>query len=737
MSQLVPPREAASLPAHDLDPADDGSSLSLDATRRVLHDLRVHQIELEMQNDELRRTQEQLELARARYFDLYDLAPVGYLTLNQSGAIREANLTAANLLNTPRVELVNEPLTRFIWPADQDIFYLHERELWKTGERQACELRLLKRDGEVCWVRLESTSTKGSFDNIACRIVMSDIDARRKAEETLRASELRHRILFENSPDALMTLAAPHWSYASGNSRTLTLFGAVSQADFVSHSPVEFSPERQPDGILSSVKNAAMIAIALRNGSHSYAWTYRDRAGRQFPASVLLARLEIAGQTLLQCTVRDETELRRIQAVLGQSDRLASMGMLAAGVAHEINNPLAYVLYNLESLNSELPNLAAASERSLLAWQAQRATEGATPTEGTMPTDDDLAWLSPTKWNDIIDHTRDALDGTQRIARITKAIGMFSRVESSQRSPVDLNYAIECAITMALNDIKFRAKLVTDFGALPAIWASVGKLSQIFLNLLINAAHALEEGKLEHNHIWVRTWALGENVFAEVKDSGKGISAADLSQIFEPFFTTKPIGIGSGLGLPICRNILDEFGGDIQVESELGKGTCFTVRLPIGPGLSQAPPLATPTSAPPTHGVRGRVLLIDDEGGIRKVMARVLGTDHDIVMAASGQAARAILEHDQGFDVLLCDLMMPEVSGVDVHQWLAKTHPTVAERVVFLSGGAFTPKAASYIAGVTNRQLDKPFVSAELKQLVADLVAAAKAPTASTPAPVG
>jgi two-component system, cell cycle sensor histidine kinase and response regulator CckA len=731
MSQLVPPREAASLPAHDLDPADDGSSLSLDATRRVLHDLRVHQIELEMQNDELRRTQEQLELARARYFDLYDLAPVGYLTLNQSGAIREANLTAANLLNTPRAELVNEPLTRFIWPADQDIFYLHERVLWKTGVRQACELRLLKRDGEVCWVRLESTSTKGSFDNIACRVVMSDIDARRKAEETLRASELRHRILFENSPDALMTLAPPHWSYTSGNSRTLMLFGAASQSDFVSHSPVEFSPERQPDGALSSEKNAEAIAIALRNGSHSYAWTYRDINGRQFPASVLLARLEIAGQALLQCTVRDETELRRIQAVLGQSDRLASMGMLAAGVAHEINNPLAYVLYNLESLSIDLPKLAAAAERSLKAWQAHQAGEGPTPTA------DELAWLDPTQWNDVIDHTRDALDGTQRIGRITKAIGMFSRVESSQRSPVDLNYAIECATTMAMNDIKFRAKLVTNFGALPAIWASVGKLSQIFLNLLINAAHAFEEGNLEHNRIWIRTWTRGENVFAEVKDSAKGISAANLSQIFEPFFTTKPIGVGSGLGLPICRNIVDEFGGEIQVESELGKGTCFTVRLPIGRGLSQAPPPANPTGTPPVHGVRGRVLIIDDEGGIRKVMARVLGSDHDVVMAASGQAACAILEHDQGFDVILCDLMMPEVSGVDVHQWLAKTHPTVAERVVFLSGGAFMPKAASYIASISNRRLDKPFASAELKQLVAELVTAAKAPAASTLAPIG
>jgi two-component system cell cycle sensor histidine kinase/response regulator CckA len=732
MSQINPSREAASLPTEDSDPEGDGNLLSLDATRRVLHDLRVHQIELEMQNDELRRTQQQLELARARYFDLYELAPVGYLTLNQGGAVLEANLTAAALLNIPRAELVNQSLTRFIFPADQDVFYLHERELWRSGARQACELRLLKRDGGLCWVRLESTSTKGTLDDVACRVVLSDIDARRSAEETLKASELRHRILFENSPDALMTLAPPDWPYTSGNSRTVALFGAANEADFVSHRPVEYWPERQPDGAVSSEKNAAMIALAMRGGSHAYTWSYRDLAGREFPASVLLARLEIAGQPLLQCTVRDETELRRSQAALSQSDRLASMGMLAAGVAHEINNPLAYVLYNLESLSIELPKLAAASARSAQAWQ-----RNGTADDAATPSDDDLAWAAPAQWNDVIERIHDALDGTERIGRITKAIGMFSRVESSQRSPVDLNYAIECATTMALNDIRFRAKLVTDFGALPAIWASVGKLSQIFLNLLINAAHAFEEGNLEHNRIRIRTWALGEDVFAEVKDSGKGISAADLKQIFEPFFTTKPVGVGSGLGLPICRNIVKEFGGDITVESELGKGSCFTVRLPVGRTLTQPPPLAPSTDTPPALPVRGRVLLIEDEGGIRKVMARVLGKDHDLVIAASGQAALAILQHDQNFDVILCDLMMPEISGVDVHRWLAETHPAVAARVVFLSGGAFTPKASSYLASVTNCRLDKPFATNELKQLVADLVCAAKTPAPNTPAPEG
>jgi signal transduction histidine kinase len=162
-------------------------------------------------------------------------------------------------------------------------------------------------------------------------------------------------------------------------------------------------------------------------------------------------------------------------------------------------------------------------------------------------------------------------------------------VESTERFRVDLNYAIECATRMALTVIKFRAKLVVDDATLPPIWASEGKLSQVFLNLLINAAHAIDEGNVQGNRIEVSTWARGDEVFAEVKDTGRGISAENLPRIFEPFFTTKSAGVGSGLGLPICRNIINEFGGEITVDSDLGKGTRFTVRLPVRAAPAQAP----------------------------------------------------------------------------------------------------------------------------------------------------
>jgi CheY-like chemotaxis protein len=276
---------------------------------------------------------------------------------------------------------------------------------------------------------------------------------------------------------------------------------------------------------------------------------------------------------------------------------------------------------------------------------------------------------------------------------------------------------------MAFNEIKYRARLIKDLGRVPPVWATEGKLSQVVLNLLINAAHAIDEGNVEANRITVRSWSAGADAFVEVKDTGKGIPAEDRWRIFEPFFTTKPVGMGSGLGLSICRSIVTDFGGDIRVESEVGTGTRFVIRLPIH---AEAPSRVRETGeAPAVAARRGRILLVDDEEVILKATKRLLGGMHDVVTLNSAEAARAILEHDHAFDVILCDLMMPEMTGMDLHQWLAERHPALAEQMVFVTGGAFTPRAAQYLAALPNLKLEKPIEGAALKALVASLVLAA------------
>ncbi len=704
--------------------AEEGAiTLSPEAVRLVLHDLRVHQTELELQNHELRRTQEDLEASRARYFDLYDLAPIGYFTLSPAGVIQEANLTAAVLLGLPRSALVQQSLTRFIAPEDQDIYYRRRKELMETGERQAWDLRLVRGDGERCWVRFKATVGEDASGELVCRAVVSDIRAQRRAEDTLRASEARHRILFEKSQDALMTLAPANWRFTSGNSTALAMFGALDLAEFLSHTPSDYSPPLQPDGLVSSDKSAQMIDAALREGSHFYEWTYQRRSGESFPATVLLTRLEIDGERMLQATVRDETEVKRLQAMLGQADRLASMGTLAAGVAHEINNPLAYVLHNIETLATDLPRLSVAVERCVDALRVNLGDAALATALG-----EEAALLQPAMLKDMVELATDALSGTQRIRTISRAISTFSHMESTKRFRVDVNHAVQSAATMALTSIKFRAKLVVSLGEVPAVWASEGKLSQVFLNLLMNAAQAIDEGNVQGNKVAIRSWVEADDVFVEVEDTGRGIAHEALQRIFEPFFTTKARGVGSGLGLSICRNIIDEFGGDIRVSSEVGTGTRFVVRLPVGAGAS-CPPSSPAAEVAAGLLVRGRILVVDDEPPILAMTAQMLGSVHEVVCVASGEAACSLLTRDSAFDVILCDLMMPGMTGMELHQWLRINHPVLAERVVFVTGGAGTLQASDYTLRVGNLRLEKPYDTANLKRLIAQRVALAKRPS--------
>lgn len=325
----------------------------------------------------------------------------------------------------------------------------------------------------------------------------------------------------------------------------------------------------------------------------------------------------------------------------------------------------------------------------------------------------------PVFYKDILNRYQEALSGVRRIQNITRALGTFSRVEQDQLVPVNVHYVIECAINMAFNEIKYRARLVKDFQPVPNILASDGCLSQVFLNLLINAAHAIPEGDVGSHEIRVRTWQEEKMVCVEVRDTGEGIPKDNLSRIFEPFFSTKGIGVGSGLGLAISRNIISRYGGEIDVKSEPGHGSSFFIRIPFQ--LDRVVPSSQMTPADYTEDIRGRILVVDDEAGICRAIKRILG-QHNVQTAASGEEAKALLEQDQSFDLIICDMMMPYMSGMDLHRWLQESHPGLAERFIFITGGAFTPKSKEYLAAVNTLCVDKPFDAGEFKELVAKLI---------------
>jgi CheY-like chemotaxis protein len=239
----------------------------------------------------------------------------------------------------------------------------------------------------------------------------------------------------------------------------------------------------------------------------------------------------------------------------------------------------------------------------------------------------------------------------------------------------------------------------------------------VLLNLLVNAVQALPEGGAEHHEVRVRTGTDGSGrALVEVSDTGCGIAPHVLPRIFDPFFTTKERGEGTGLGLALCQQIVKDHGGELRVRSEVGQGTTFSVLLPAA---SEAAPRAasgrafayagTPCGGAPAEDARrGRILIIDDEPRLAQSMRLLLEPTHDVVATTRGSEALALVSSGQCFDVVLCDLQMPETSGMDVYARLSASAPELARRLVFLSGGAYTPAAREFIRSVPNRVLEKP-----------------------------
>jgi CheY-like chemotaxis protein len=387
---------------------------------------------------------------------------------------------------------------------------------------------------------------------------------------------------------------------------------------------------------------------------------------------------------------RDVTTERTAQTQLMVSDRMASLGTLAAGVGHEINNPLAALIGNLDLATSDLERVS--------------------------------GQLQPADAAGLREVLRDASEAAARVRQIAKDLKVFSHLADDEPAPVSIERVLDAACRMAWTEIRQRAKLVKSYDAVPEVLANEARLGQVFLNLVVNAAQAIAEGNATTNEIRIATRVDTGRVRIDITDTGHGMSEETRARLFTPFFTTKPAGVGTGLGLAICQRLIAAAGGTIEVASTLGRGTTFSVFLP--PAIATTASIPIPIPAPPAvTRRRGRILAIDDDPIILAVVRRALGRDHEVTACDDGRLALQQIGDGNRYDVILCDLMMPALTGMELHAELARLAPDQARAMLFVTGGAFTANAGEFLAAVDNARLEKPFDVRELRTLIDGIVA--------------
>jgi len=383
---------------------------------------------------------------------------------------------------------------------------------------------------------------------------------------------------------------------------------------------------------------------------------------------------------------QDITEPRLLRDRLMQAEKMAGVGTLAAGVAHEINNPLSYIQTNALALAEELEAIAGTSPSSRL--------------------------------RDMGEMVREIEDGTRRIRRIVQGLKTFSRTSETQVEEVHFGLVLETAERLCMNEIRHRAELVREIAEhTPPVLADESQLVQVAVNLLVNAAQAIPENGREHR-IVARAGAVDEDhVFFEIQDDGVGMSEDVLRQAFSPFFTTKPQGVGTGLGLAVSHGIVTRFGGTIVACSAPGKGTVVRVVLPRA--TAPAPAAAVSAESAPALP-KARVLVIDDDARVARSIKRLL-QKHEVVLETDPEAALGRLRTED-WDVVLCDLMMPRMGGATIYRTLASERPEIAERFVIVTGGAFTAEAKQLLEENQLPVVEKPIDPIALRATIAELV---------------
>jgi len=611
----------------------------------------------------------------------FELTPAALAMLTAEGKFLHANAAWSRLVGWPVEALRHRDYRDFIHPEDVPEFEARLKTLVGLGGHTDFSCRWRYHDGT--WKPLDwSVSAAAGEEGFYCAVRLPAPSV----EQALHRSEQNFRRLIDTAPEGIFVHRNSRFVYANP-----TILKALGYDDASQLLGQPIWTIAHPDDIELVRKRVADTVAGELAPLREMRYMRRD--GTWYDAESVGIPVEFDGEKAVVVMSRDVTERKRAQMQLLQNDRMVLAGTLAAGMGHEINNPLTYVMGNLDSALEALARLGGTLSMSVpdgpggVAWgPLLRETEGL---------------------------LKEAQEGASRVRNIVRDLRFLSHQDEERREAVDVREPLDFAINMAASAVRYRARLIKQYEPVPLVQANASRLGQVFLNLLVNAAQAIPEGDPEAHHITVRVHPTRSGgVSVDVRDSGEGIPPTVLPRIFDPFFTTKPVGQGTGLGLTISLSLIRNLGGDITVQSEPGRGSTFTVFLPPAPAkpveTSPVAPAPTPALAPSSEP-KGQVLVIDDEPPVGRALARIIRSRHQVTVVVSGEEALAALHSGKSFDAVFCDLMMPGLSGMDVYERIHASSPDLSRRFIFITGGCYTTRASQFLAQVPNRQIEKPF----------------------------
>lgn len=609
---------------------------------------------------------------------IIDGLPDALVVVDSAGRVAGVNVQSLELLGYTEAELLGQPVELLVPERLRERHRLMRSAFDKVPSRRPMaegrELWARRRDGSEISVQIALSRVETSSGPLVLVVLRETPDHVRAIARALHELEM----VLECLPDPVAIRIDDSFAYV--NSAWLRVLGYGSANELFGR---PFLESVHPEDRAAMVERMQGVERAGESNARELRLLAKDGSVVALDVPKAIA-LTYRGQHAALVVAHDVREQKRLEAALALGERLATVGTLAAGVGHELNNPLQYVSMNLELLRDELQRSA-----------------GGSPSN---------------RFRDLLALITDALSGAESIRKIVLGLRTFARGERAELVELDLTTVLELSFNLTRNELRHRMTLETDFEPTPRILADESRLAQVFINILMNAAQAMAGRPADQNVLRVSTWTDARGwAVVELRDNGPGMSDAVRSRIFEPFFTTKPVGKGTGLGLSIAYNIVTALGGQIECESWPGTGTAFRIALPVS---SQTARPASGARRLEPAARRARILVVEDEPVVASLLERVLKSDHDVDMAADGFEALSLLTTDNDYDLVLCDLMMPNLTGQELYSRVTRERPQLARRFVFMTGGTTSEAAEAFLAAIPNEKLYKPFTVPVLRSVV-------------------